>query len=47
MIKLAMLELTVVISVTTHVRVVFRLTEMQWLTLIVLFPFRALFEQNC
>ena len=51
MIILAKLELTLLIIVTAHAHVVFRLTRMQWLILIVLFSLTALYEpsvsQNC
>ena len=51
MIILVKLELTLLIIVTAHVHVVFRLTRILWLTLIVLFSLTALYEpsasQNC
>ena len=51
MIKLAKLELTLLIIVTAHVHVVFRHTKILWLTLIVMFYPTALYEpsasQNC
>ena len=51
MIILAKLELTLLIIVTAHVHVVFRLTRILWLTLIVSFSLTSLYEpsasQNC
>ena len=51
MIILTKLELTLLIIVTAHGHVVFRLTRMMWLTLIVLFPLTAFYEprasKNC
>ena len=51
MIILAKLELTLLIIVTAHGHVVFRLTRMMWLTLIVLISLTALCKpsvsQNC
>ena len=51
MIILVKLGLTLLINVTAHVHVVFRLTRILWLTLIVLFSLTALYEpsasQNC
>ena len=46
MIILAKLELTLLISVTAHVHVVFRLTRILWVTLIVLFSLTALHEPS-
>ena len=51
MIILVKLELTLLIIVTAHVHVVFRLTRILWLKLIVMFSLTALYElsasQNC
>ena len=51
MIRLAKLELTLLIIVTAHVHVGFWLTRILWLTLIVMFSLTPLYElsasQNC
>ena len=51
MVILAKLGLTLLINVTAHVHVLFRLTRILWLTLIVSFSITSLYEpsasQNC
>ena len=51
MVILAKLGLSLLINVTAHVHVVFRLTRILWLTLIVSFYLTSLYEpsasQNC